>query len=114
MKISEPVKSNLKLHSVTVDEVNPNFKFQKDQAGKNHCDLVKKMINAYFGTIITPEKTKEDKYIRVSENGKQVLKLNTNKDFLKLVKSLLDKLDPNLIVKTSTGMLDDLDRMDWN
>lgn len=125
MDITKPIKSNLKLHSITVEEVDDNFKFQNEtsdfnfkhkQNGKNECDLIKKMINGYFGNKIVTLEKKDDKYVKVTVKQKRYLKLKTNKDFLCDVKDILDKIKSEYCVeRRCEEEIDDnsLDK-DWN
>ena len=106
MKLTEKVKSNMQLHSVTLDEVNSSFMFslKNKHSSVKECDLVKKMINAYFGTVITFEKSKDSqndskKFIREIINKKQYLKLKTDPNFLKNVTDILSKLKRQLFVE---------------
>ena len=112
MEITENVKSNLKLNSVTLDEVNSTFMFDmKHKSSTRECDLVKKMINSYFGTVITFETTENDKqkYVRQIIDNKQFIKLKTDKTFLKNVKDILDKLKESMFVKTPINKIEDVD-----
>lgn len=97
MKVTDKVKSNMKLKTITLDEVNSNFRFatRHTQSVVKECDLVKKIINSYFGTVITLDKTKDDKYVKETISKRQYLKLNTDMDFLRNINYLSEKLITN-------------------
>jgi hypothetical protein len=101
MVVTEPVKSNPELKSVTMDEVNKNFDFTHKALDKSH-NLVRKIINAYFDReVVTLERQQtNNKYSRVTLGGKQVLKFNTDKTFLMLAKSIIDAMRPEFYTKT--------------
>ena len=90
MSLTEPVKSNLILGDITIDEINANFKFQHAQTGKNVSDLSRNMINAFFGFILTIYKNPENNgYERVTINKKQYTKIVTNTQFLTYVNKIM-------------------------
>lgn len=101
MELTEAVKSNLKIGKISINEINNNFKFQQHEAtGKNEINLAKKMINAFFGIVVSFSKNKEtNAYERVSIHSKEYIKIETDKKFLENVKKITEALKEHLFVK---------------
>ena len=91
LEFSKPIKSNPILGDIKLNEIQEVFKFH-NQPKDQSIDLIMKMVNAFFETTVVSlvkEKEGNYKYSQVTIDGKQFLKYQTNKEFLKTINSII-------------------------